>query len=575
MIYFAWVDATDTTFLEAFERVDESVFSFSVDHAEGDFASMVVEIVNPRTGLLSVARKRWAWLAYDDGTTVTPLFFGRLVGAPENSAAELVTLTFVAKPPQYIAAKEAVADGLRVLPWFDPVWLAPARRADADVALEARTALYHIDRTSLAVTVSDIVAGEDGTVDIGGTFYRDSLAMRYTEIPARRVVVNASMTWKQEAVGSVDVSRKISDAFGLAGTTLLNRVSSYTGEGLLRDWPTTGRKIGAGWTVGSLDIPRVDGVTVTPRGIIANTDLYSRAYFPLYVIQPKMLCDYVASRDRAENVTFTINGGLQELIADDDDEDQIQIDFVSSAAADAIDGVLPIGDLGRRSYFQTDRGAESLRYMMLVARARLIAQARAVEVFAQIPFQTAIGLSCRKSATLADARIPGGTATGKVIAYNFGLSGDDGALQGSVTIGCTIGTGGTVSAAVGVPCYVADGYAETGWQAFSGGDEMLATGDLAFGNFGAVNVADDGVNFDSYNAAQAVLSCVVLNGQTDQESILQSPMADAETAIATLNTVPTVVQLNLQPLAGLSFATDYPLVMSALAIPKTIDLGAA
>lgn len=575
MIYFAWVDATDTTFLEAFEREDAQVFSFSVEQAEGDFAALTLDIINPRVGLLAPLRKRWAWLAYDDGTTVTPLFFGRLVGAPEGSTGEILTLTFIARPPQFVALKEAVAEGLRVLPWFDPVWIAPARRADPDVVLEARTALYHIDRTSLAVTVSDIVAGEDGTVDIGGGFFRDSLAMRYSEIPARRVVVTAAMTWKQQASGSVDISRKLSDAFGLAGTTLLNRISTYTGEGLLRDWPATGRKIGAGWTVGERNLPRVDGVTVQPRGLIARTGLYSRVYFPLYVIHPVMFCDFDAARDRAETVSFTINGGLQELIADDDDEDQITLDFASSAAAETIGGAFPIGDLGRRSYFQTDRGADSLRYLMLAARARLIAQARAVEISADIPFATAIGLTCRKSVTLADARIPGGTATGKVVGYRFSLSGDNGALQGSVTIACTIGTGGTISAAAGVPAYVEDGYVEAGWQALSGGEELLTTSDLAFGNFGSIEVVDDGVVFDGYDADQAVLSCVVTNGQTAQESVLTTWVPDAEAAIAAINAVPTTVQLTLQPLSGLSFATDFQLSMTALAIPKTIDLGAA
>ena len=74
MIYFAWVDSTETTFSALHHRSDEDVFAFTVDHVEGDFPSLSLEIKNPRVGLLAPLRKRWAWLAYSDGVTVTPLF---------------------------------------------------------------------------------------------------------------------------------------------------------------------------------------------------------------------------------------------------------------------------------------------------------------------------------------------------------------------------------------------------------------------------------------------------------------------------------------------------------------------
>lgn len=574
MIYFAWVGAGDTTFGEAFQREDESVFSFTVDHSEGDFATLSIEILNPRVGLLGVARSRWCWLSYDDGSTVTPLFFGRLVGVPERISEEIVTLTFVARPQNYTAAKEAVASALRVLPWFDPVWIGPDRRADPDVTLEARTALYHIDRTSLAVTVSDIVAGEDGTVNIGGGFYRDSLDMRFTQIPARTVRVNAEMTWTQEAAGSIDISRQICDAFAAAGTELTNRISTFTGEGLLRDWPRAGQNIGAGWRVGSVQLPRVDGVNLTARGVIANT-VENRVYFPEWVVQPTMILDYEANRGRAETFAFTITSATQDILTENDDDDLIELNFASSAAAEEIDGVLPIGDLRRRSWFQTDRGRDSLRYLMLVARARLIAQARAVEIEAEIPFATAIGLSCRMSATLADARIPGGTATGKVVRYSFGLSGEDGALSGSVTIACTIGTGGTVTAEPEVAGYVEAGYTETGYQVATGGDELLLTGDMAFDHFGGTEIADDGLDFFNLTGAAVVEECTVTNGPTAQRAVLATQTQTPQEAINLLNQSFTSVALTLFPVGGVSFLTEYELSDIRLAIPQTINLEAA
>ena len=61
--HFAWVDAGQTSFSSAFAREDEQVLSFELAQEEGDFASLRLEVRNPRVGLLSINRKRWGWLA--------------------------------------------------------------------------------------------------------------------------------------------------------------------------------------------------------------------------------------------------------------------------------------------------------------------------------------------------------------------------------------------------------------------------------------------------------------------------------------------------------------------------------
>ena len=90
--FFAWADATETTFGPEHQVEDEEVFSFRVEHAEGEFARLSIDIKNPRIGLLAPARKTWAWLSWNNGTEVIPLFFGRLVGVPSDLHQEIVTL---------------------------------------------------------------------------------------------------------------------------------------------------------------------------------------------------------------------------------------------------------------------------------------------------------------------------------------------------------------------------------------------------------------------------------------------------------------------------------------------------
>ena len=132
---------------------------------EGEFANLTVEIRNPRIGLLSPGRKRWAWLSWNNGSEVIPLFFGRLVGVPGNLQQEIVTLQFTARPADYDARKQSLAETLKVAPYYDPVWIAADKRDDPDVVLEARSQIWHIDRVSHAVTVSDLLVGEDGLLE--------------------------------------------------------------------------------------------------------------------------------------------------------------------------------------------------------------------------------------------------------------------------------------------------------------------------------------------------------------------------------------------------------------------------
>ena len=142
--HFAWVDAGQTSFSSAFAREDEQVLSFELAQEEGDFASLRLEVRNPRVGLLSINRKCWGWLSVSEGATLTPLFFGRLIGLPEEMNDEVVTISFIAKPLNYQAAKAAVADTMRQAQYFDPLFIEQERRLEPDTVLEARPMVWHI-----------------------------------------------------------------------------------------------------------------------------------------------------------------------------------------------------------------------------------------------------------------------------------------------------------------------------------------------------------------------------------------------------------------------------------------------
>ena len=236
--YFAWVAATETTFGVEHQREDEKVLDLKIEHAEGELPSLEVEIENPRVGLLAPGRNIWAWLSWFDGTSVVPLFFGRLVGIPSDIFAETVTLSLIAKPNDYAEQKQALGRAMKVRPYYDPVWMDVADRDNPDAILEGYSALWHVDRVTHVVTASDVLTGEDGTeqFDESEVPY-DSVSFSVGEAPLRKVSVDARLTWTQQASGAIDLGAKY--------------VETLTGASLLGGWPKGGESIGGGWTVQS------------------------------------------------------------------------------------------------------------------------------------------------------------------------------------------------------------------------------------------------------------------------------------------------------------------------------------
>jgi hypothetical protein len=81
------------------------------------------------------------------------------------------------------------------------VFLDDAHRDDPDAILEGWSAMYHIDRTSLDWTVSDILSGEDGTVGFDGdTALYDNLSMSIGQPPFTAIRVEMSAKWAQSLV---------------------------------------------------------------------------------------------------------------------------------------------------------------------------------------------------------------------------------------------------------------------------------------------------------------------------------------------------------------------------------------
>jgi hypothetical protein len=232
--FFAWIDPGETWGPQHI-RIDEVIFSFNLQHEEGQCATLEMEVKNPFTGFLAPGRKQWCYFSI----RTQPLFKGRLISVPADISGEIVQLHFTAMPLDMLDQQRAIADTLMVRPYWDPVWISEAQRLDPMSVLEGYSSMWHVDRVTLQVTTSDLLVGEDGLIQFGtGTsndvFY-DSVKPQIDKAPLRSVFVDATVSWTQFAVGVIDMGRKTWNA--------------WSAGGIIGSWPKAGAGIGSGWTV--------------------------------------------------------------------------------------------------------------------------------------------------------------------------------------------------------------------------------------------------------------------------------------------------------------------------------------
>jgi len=587
---------------------DEGIAELTITQQEGEFASLQITIRNPFQGLLAGGRMQWCWLSWHDGAALVPLFCGRLTGVPKSIAGETVQLTFTARPIGYETLRDDLAAELKVLPYWDVVWIT-GDTEDADNVLEAYGARWHIDRRSLDVTVSDEVEGEDGTLTFGESDHvYDALTISYTGTPLSQIDIDAELSWTQGGAGTIDVTERIYNAFlehsyFVVAQPKSGIIQSMTGEGLASDWPEGGASLDGGWTVNDGTYceeltdwlytrydyhvvyeayttgsdPLADAVWQEQKDNLANGWFRSQDWwfvdFPIFYLQQKTKFDWKADRGRIETLKCTVVADIQPLIEEAGLDANIgkiapkATDTVTEP--DAVSGDMPIGDVGRASYLNTDRGQSSVEYLLLLARAQLRRGARVVEVECNVPWAAGVGVSLRHNARVVDYRLPGGEATGKITAYEMTASGS-GNHSVTITIGCTIGHGGTVAEQAGDPSWVDDGYLDAGYQKMAGATSLAPTGDIAYQTLDDFEVDDDGVNLLSLDASTAVESLVVKNGIKEQAAVI-----DAADPVEAMKHLASEVCVQLVPLTDAEFETAYTPTVEPMPIPRTIDLEAA
>jgi hypothetical protein len=561
MPYFAWIDPGETTFGSEHLRWDEDVFSFTLAQDEGNPASLTLVVRRPRNssgnpiGLLGPGRKIWAWFALDCGPDLIR-FRGRLVGVPTTIFEELVTLEFVARPIDLVTQKNALADSLRVLPYYDEAVIDPTRRTDPEVVLEGYSAIWHYDRETHVLTISDEITGEDGLVEFDGAsedgkVLYDGLGLTLTSGPLTRVDISAEFAWTQLAQGTVELTKALLSQWPGAGPNYIR--SFYINKD---SWPKTGASLGDGWIAaeatafapsytpitvtggstatvkfpddgwsgptsmtttvsqtrtsvntppGSFDLPGELPVTKTSAsfqdtggGGTALTS-YSYSYSQSTTVQVmqhttvSLLAGYAAKRQCTEVVTFSLIADVQHVLTDPDDGEALLINDIKSVNLSE-----PISDgsvpIGdvRRRSYITTDRGNQSLEHLIALGRAHLLQRSRVVEIAIKP-----KLSRLPEITLRKNAFlvePRiGEALGKIIGYSVGLNGSDGRVDCQLRIGCAIGRGGSAVADGGDPTYCTVDYTGADYQHFTGRTVLFDTS-VGYQPPNA-DPNDDGLNF--------------------------------------------------------------------------------
>lgn len=631
LFYFAHA-AEGETFNPVTHKVnDEEVLSFAFKHTEGDFAELDVEIRNPRVGLLNVSRPRWAFLSYDhpiDGMTC--IFYGRIVGVPTNIFEEVVTVTYLARPEDYVDLKTALANSLKVAPFWDEIFVSPDRVDDPDATLEARAAMWHIDPVDHTVTISSILAGEDGTIEKQeDEFFADNMQLTLNQSPSNHVIVKGSVSWDQTLssfLGSpIDLMPFITPLFpsSIPGLTVpANLISSFTFKGLQSSWPKPGARVDGGYIVrgGELEdvsflaVPQIelDWYFADPENPFDPPVLPAPLPVGSIVFQPKysgkwwsgetagfdtqvevvfaalglgkgtLTLDYNVVRSYTENITINLRTSTQPIVTED--QEPILVEINGNKVSDYLRKpdntfAVPLSDVRLSKFFDTPRGKQAIKYLVAVARANLAIKSRAVEITFELPFNDGLEFSLRKNALIHNPRLPGGQAAGKIIAISHTLNGDEGAAITKITMACCIGNGESAYVATsGTPVWAEAAWADATWQQFEGKLELIdpTIPDIAF-TVDTYEAQDDGINGTRIRARDIVKDVEVQNNSAEQRAALAPlipQIGDTQAINSVLQEFFTQISFQLHNLDAGPFESEVSITVEDFVIPKQIDLEA-
>jgi len=432
-------------------------------------------------------------------------------------------------------------------------------------------------------------------------------AKKFLTYTGESLISNWPKTGDSLAGGYYVASASATDDFGIGSIEPVNWQVSYTNrkekhaDGDLMSFnesfsgPTRGQ---GGGPDGGFEVSEY-GESVTGDPATGTPASFSRTRIALTVprwqVSTTLVLGVDANRDRKENVSLTVTSDLQAVLQDPDDESTVEtIDLPAADVAKECDtsGAV-IENTSRSEYVSTDRGLQSIEYMIMRARAKLILGSRVVKVKWDCSFADAVDVTTRHNARIIDPRLPGGEAIGKVVSTSIRRAGDSGEFRGTIEIACAVGHGNAITTSAGTPDYVDADALEAGIQTFTGQVVAAASGDVGYS---PPILTHGGGGMESLTKSSLVIREQVLSNTPDvdvagamlaaTQSFPPGAMINGFALLAkyhegavkayvdTLANTQTWYELELKNLQGAGIEADWSVDIAPLVIPRQIDLEA-
>jgi hypothetical protein len=435
MFYIVWIEentAFDPNNQMYFEK---RILHLEIKQQEGGFATAHVTLPSVTQTLVGAGNLLWGLiiLKLDDKSTI--LFRGRVVLAPLRLAQSTVTLQLIAQPNNSSEQLQKLHTALRKTALWDPLFYNAQTHDNPSTGLEADASLYEWCRvTGQATRCSIINAPKE--LKLGGTVLDRPIFMYLNPQVHENIEVTLHAQWLQYASGTIDLGPS------LVESNPYQQIETFTGEHFAKhQWPKSGHSLGqnSGYYVVDSGLMPMTTPLSAPLPLVTASASDSSKTLPVYAqcqyFYPKLLTAWRYQCSRHEYVVFSLKQQLQNLSS------------TSSKSTKKLH--LTLADLTnlspsefqphQPSFFTTARGHSAIAHALDIARAHLVASARAITIYLQIPLASALDISTQHMLSFQHPELPYGKARGKVIRYHLVMNGATGEQVAHVWIGACIG----------------------------------------------------------------------------------------------------------------------------------------
>lgn len=467
--YFAYLEDGEDYATADLDQNDERVMDLTVAQSEGEFAIAKVSIHAKPSSYASLGKRACISVRFSAGGPIIPLIVGTVTAIPRALRGQTVELELNAQRDDWEGLRDALIDTLATAPFFDPLFVPADKIRDPAEVLNGRAAMLHWDRLTGEPSISYIDRSAGAVREVDSAVLYGSVGIEQENTPIRRTTVEVTAAWQQDA--SV-----VSDVEWEHGATKNLKVVAH--EACQNAWPKPQIEIGGGWSVEESQLkfgqPRMTKLGEIKSG---SSEIWS-GDVPVYTAtSDKVVLRNRRAQARSETVRVIcktrFGAGIKSTTTDSEaitlrrvygtgDEFEPWQPTVSYSVGDLVfysgylyecstahtatykfnatrwDRLGP--DVGNTSgsFFETPRGQAAIRHAVKRGFARLRYAARCVRVSFQVPLVDWHDISLDDVLHVYDARLPGGSACGKVVEYE--LSASSGLV--SIEIACSAGIAG-------------------------------------------------------------------------------------------------------------------------------------